>query len=85
MLKSILELALTASTFAATFRLACPILFGAMGGCFNHTSGCVNIAYEAVSYTHLDVYKRQPSSRPITVPQASTRTCSPAFSISATM
>lgn len=48
MLKSILELAFTASTFAATFRLACPILFGAMGGCFNHTSGCVNIAYEAV-------------------------------------
>jgi len=48
MLKSILQLAFTTSTLSATFRLACPILFGAMGGCFNHTSGCVNIAYEAV-------------------------------------
>lgn len=48
MLKDILALALTTTTLAATFRLACPILFGAMGGCFNNTSGCVNIAYEAV-------------------------------------
>lgn len=48
MLKDILALVFTTTTFAATFRLACPILFGAMGGCFNNTSGCVNIAYEAV-------------------------------------
>ena len=48
MLKDILALVFTTTTFAATFRLACPILYGAMGGCFNNTSGCVNIAYEAV-------------------------------------
>ena len=48
MFKDILILAFTTTTFATTIRLACPIIFGAMGGCFNNTSGCVNIAYEAV-------------------------------------
>lgn len=48
MLKEILRLAFSVSTFASTFRLACPLLFGSMGGCYNSASGCANLSYEAV-------------------------------------
>ncbi len=48
MLNDILGLALTTSSFAAMIRLAAPILYGALGGCFNGASGCLNMAYEAV-------------------------------------
>ena len=48
MLSEIIRLSLTNAIFAATFRLACPLLFAAMGGCFNSASGCANLSYEAV-------------------------------------
>ena len=37
-----------ASTLGIAFRSAVPLLFGSLGGCFNQTSGCNNIAYECV-------------------------------------
>lgn len=40
--------AVSAAAFATMFRLACPILLGSIGGCFNNVSGCLNIAYEAI-------------------------------------
>lgn len=48
MLWEILKMTVLASTIGITFRSAVPLLFGSLGGCFNQTSGCNNIAYECV-------------------------------------
>ena len=48
MLGNILRQAVSAGAFASMIRLACPYLFGAIGGSFNSVSGTFNIAYEAV-------------------------------------
>lgn len=44
----ILKMTVYASTLGITFRSAVPLLYGSLGGCFNQTSGCNNIAYECV-------------------------------------
>jgi len=48
MLGNILKQAITAGAFASMIRLACPYLFGAIGGSLNNVSGTFNISYEAV-------------------------------------
>lgn len=51
MLLEILKWCVNITTFAATLRLSCPLIIGAIGGCFNEKTSTGNIAYECFMLT----------------------------------
>ena len=51
MIAEVLKWSVNITTFAATLRLACPLIIGATGGCFNEKTSTGNIAYECFMLT----------------------------------
>ena len=51
MFGEMLKTCLSTATFATGIRLACPLVIGSVGGCFNEKTGTGNLAYECVMLT----------------------------------